>query len=78
MGMAPSALRMIEQGLFVARCGKCQKCSLPVAALGPDHAWSELLKQGWTWYWCPARNTHLASCLQCLRASARSPRSHPS
>jgi len=73
--MAPSALRVIRQGSFVAQCGKCGICSLPVAALAPDHAWSELLKQGWTWYWCSADHARLASCLQCLRASPRSARS---
>jgi hypothetical protein len=73
----PPPLRLLSKGSFVAQCGKCLRFSHPVDAIGPEHAWSELLKFGWTWYTTPAGGTGYA-CLECLKASARSPRRRPS
>jgi hypothetical protein len=73
----PHSLRLLSKGSFAAQCGKCMRLSLPVDAIGPEHAWSELLKLGWTWYTTPAGG-HGYSCLECLKASARSPRRSPS
>jgi hypothetical protein len=70
-GLALASLRQLSAGSFEARCGRCQRFSAPVDALGLDHAWSELLKAGWTWYTSPVVGaTGYASCLACLRASA--------
>jgi hypothetical protein len=69
MGLAPSSLRQLSAGAFEAQCGKCQRLSAPIDALGREHAWSELLKAGWTWYTSPLGVPSYASCLACLRAS---------
>jgi hypothetical protein len=67
--MAPSALRRVSEGSFEARCGRCQRFSLPVEAVGSEHAWSELIKEGWTWYTSPVTGTGCASCIECLKTS---------
>jgi hypothetical protein len=74
MGLAPSSLRVLSEGSFEARRGKCLRLSLPVDAIGPEHAWSELVKDGWTWYTDPLQGVGYASCLECLKVSALIPR----
>ncbi len=68
-GLAPSSLRRLSARRFEARCGRCLRFSLPVEAVGPEHAWSELIKEGWTWYTSPGGGTGCASCMECLKAS---------
>jgi hypothetical protein len=46
---APPGIYAYATG-FQARCGKCMKSSETVAADGPDGAWTELQKIGWTPY----------------------------
>jgi hypothetical protein len=76
--LAPSCVCMLSEGFFAAQCSNCLRFSLPVNAIGPEHAWSELLKEGWTWQKSPVRGSGHASCLQCLRASAPNRRPCPS
>jgi hypothetical protein len=71
MGLASSSLRLLSKGSFEAQCGRCLQCSLPVDAVCSEHAWSELLKDGWTWHVSPAGDTGYASCIECLKAGAK-------
>jgi hypothetical protein len=78
-GPAPFCVRMLSEGSFDTQCCKCLKFSLPVKGIGPEHASSELFKQGWTCYnTSAARGSGQASCLECLRALAPNPRPCPS
>jgi hypothetical protein len=77
-GLAPSCVRLLSEGSFNAQCAKCLRFSLPVNAVGPEHAWSELLKEGWTWCVSAEAGGSHASCLDCLRASALNVRGRPS
>jgi hypothetical protein len=72
MGVAPSSLRALSKGSFEATCGRCFRLSHPVDAMGPEHAWSELIKDGWTWHTGPVEGAGYTSCLECLRVSALS------
>ncbi len=67
--LAASSLRRLSEGSFEAQCGKCLRFSLPVDGLGPEHAWSELVRGGWTWCWNPVRGSGFPCCLECLKAS---------
>lgn len=78
MGIANSSVRLVSENAFEARCGKCLRLSPPVNALGPEHAWTELLKTGWTWCTSPVGEIGYASCLECLKASWPSPPRPPS
>jgi hypothetical protein len=42
-------LNLVDHGRFEAQCCQCQRFSLPVVAVGLEHAWTQLLKTGWTW-----------------------------
>jgi hypothetical protein len=64
----PSSLRRLLDGSFEAQCGRCLRFSFPVVAVSLEHAWSELMKEGWTWYASGVRSTRYASCLECLKA----------
>jgi hypothetical protein len=75
--LIPSSVRRLSEGSFDAECGKCLRRSLPVDAVGPEHAWSELRKDGWTSYTSPVGRTGGISCLSCLSASARSAPGRP-
>jgi hypothetical protein len=76
MGLASSSLRLLSKGSFEAQCGKCLKFSVPVDAVGSEHAWSELLKEGWTWYASPEGGSGYASCIECLKARPPQPITH--
>jgi len=71
--LVPSSLRRLSDGSFEAQCGRCLRFSFPVVAVSVDHAWSELIKEGWTWYKSAAGDAHYASCLGCLRACTYAP-----
>jgi hypothetical protein len=75
---AASSLRVLSAGSFEAQCGKCRRFSHPVDAVGREHAWSELLREGWTWYTSPLGGTGYASCIECLTHSAPGPRGRSS
>jgi hypothetical protein len=60
----------VNSGSFVAQCGRCLRLSRRVDAVSAEHAWSELLRDGWTWYADPLAATRYASCLDCLRRSS--------
>jgi len=68
--LAPSCVRVLSEGSFDTQCAECLMFSLPVDAIGPEHAWSELLKEGWTWHAASVRGNGHASCLNCLRAAS--------
>jgi|HubBroStandDraft_1064217.scaffolds.fasta_scaffold484809_2 hypothetical protein len=62
-------LRQLSEGSYEAQCGTCLRFSSPVDAVSAEHAWSELIKRGWTWHTKGVGGTRYASCLECLRAS---------
>ena len=64
----PSSLRRLSDGSFEAQCGRCLRFSFPVIAISLEHAWSELIKDGWTGYMSGVGGTRYASCIQCLKA----------
>jgi hypothetical protein len=63
-------IRRRSEGSFEARCGWCLRFSFPVEAVSPEHAWSKLINEGWTWYTSRVGGTRYASCLACMKASA--------
>jgi bacterioferritin-associated ferredoxin len=73
----PSSLRRLSGGSFEAQCGKCLRRSLPVDAVGFEHAWNELVKDGWTLYTSVVGRIVGMSCLACLNAPAPSPPGRP-
>ncbi len=66
--LVPASLRRLFDGSFEAQCGRCLRFSFPVVAVSLEHAWSELMKEGWTWYTNGVRSIRYASCLECLKA----------
>jgi hypothetical protein len=71
--LGSSCVRMLSEGSFDAQCCRCLKFSPPVNAIGLEHAWNELLKQGWTFHTSAVRGSGRASCLACLREFAAEP-----
>jgi len=67
--LAPAALRRLSEGFFQVRCGRCTRCSVPMEAVGAQHAWSELIKEGWTWCASAGDGAGGALCMECLKAS---------
>jgi hypothetical protein len=69
-GLAPTSLRRLSKGTFEARCGRCFRLSGPVVAVGREHAWSQLIKHGWTWAAVPMGDTGHALCMDCFEKYA--------
>lgn len=61
-------IRRLSEGSFEAQCGRCLRFSFRVDAVSPEHAWSELIKAGWTWHTSSVEGTRYASCLECLKS----------
>jgi hypothetical protein len=66
-GLAPSSLQRLSGSAFEARCGRCLRSSGPVEAVGREHAWSELIKEGWTWAAVPMGGKGHALCMDCFK-----------
>jgi hypothetical protein len=62
-------IRRLSEGSFEAQCCRCLRFSSPVDAVSPEHAWSVLIKAGWTWYTSSVGGTHYASCIECLKST---------
>jgi|HubBroStandDraft_4_1064222.scaffolds.fasta_scaffold156507_3 hypothetical protein len=71
--LVPSSLWRLSDGSFEAQCGRCLRFSFPVVAVSLEHAWSELINEGWTWYTSGVGGTRYASCIQCLKARHGAP-----
>ncbi len=67
--LAPAGLRRLSKGSFEVRCGRCMRFSVPMEAVGAEHAWSELIKEGWTWCASAGADDGGALCMECLKAS---------
>jgi hypothetical protein len=61
-------VRRRSEGSYEAQCGRCLRFGSPVEAVSPEHAWSKMIKEGWTWYVSLVGTRH-ASCFGCMKAS---------
>jgi hypothetical protein len=69
--LAPAALRRLSEGSFEVWCGRCMRFSVPIEAVGAQHAWSELIKEGWTWCASAGNGAGGPMCMECLKATRR-------